>query len=139
MHCPLLHSLVNNFEERMNDFITYKLQVPVCGAIILNKAMTHCILVKGYGSGSKWGFPRGKIGKDEEQADCAVREVDEEIGFDISDLIDKSQFIEKLVKKVPYRFYIIKDVSEKTVFETKTRKEISVIQLANERKLNGIQ
>lgn len=33
------------------------------------------LLVRGYKGASCWGFPRGKIMKDESDADCAVREV----------------------------------------------------------------
>lgn len=32
-------------------------------------------MVKGYQKGASWSFPRGKINKDEPEADCAVREV----------------------------------------------------------------
>lgn len=80
----------------------YKVRVPVCGAIILNKACDKALLVRGYKSSASWSFPRylpsvcsprtlfattyyrGKINKDEALSDCAVRECLEEIGFDIS-------------------------------------------------------
>ena len=32
-------------------------------------------MVKGYQKGASWSFPRGKINKDEPEADCAAREV----------------------------------------------------------------
>jgi hypothetical protein len=37
--------------------------------------MEHVLLVRGFKGASCWGFPRGKIMKDESDADCAVREV----------------------------------------------------------------
>jgi mRNA-decapping enzyme subunit 2 len=49
--------------------------VPVMGAIMLNPALDKCLLVKSWGSNGAWGFPRGKISKDEADADCARREV----------------------------------------------------------------
>lgn len=47
----------------------------MCGAIMLNHTMDKVLLVKGWGKSGRWMFPRGKINKDEEQLDCAVREV----------------------------------------------------------------
>jgi hypothetical protein len=35
----------------------------------------QCLLVKGWKAGASWSFPRGKKNKDEEDCDCAVREV----------------------------------------------------------------
>lgn len=45
------------------------------GAIMLNPGLDKCLLVKSWGSNGAWGFPRGKISKDEADADCARREV----------------------------------------------------------------
>jgi len=33
------------------------------------------LLVKGWSARSGWGFPKGKINKEEPDIDCAVREV----------------------------------------------------------------
>lgn len=32
-------------------------------------------MVKGWNSKSSWGFPKGKINKDEKESECAIREV----------------------------------------------------------------
>lgn len=56
-------------------FKEFKRNVPVMGAILLDARMEHVLLVRGYKGASCWGFPRGKIMKDESDADCAVREV----------------------------------------------------------------
>ena len=45
------------------------------GAILLNLDMTKCLLVRGFHAAAAWGFPRGKIAKDETDAQCAIREV----------------------------------------------------------------
>lgn len=55
--------------------------------------MTKVLLVKGY-RGSTWGFPKGKIDKDEDKVSCAVREVLEETGYDCSALIDGNEYLE---------------------------------------------
>ncbi|KAF9276917.1 mRNA-decapping enzyme subunit 2 [Mortierella alpina] len=127
-HCPLLHEWSNEHETAFANFMEYKIRVPVCGAIILNEAMDKCILVKGWTARSGWGFPKGKINKDEPDADCAVREVWEETGFDATDMIKDEDYVEQTIKDQRIRLYIIKGVSESTVFEPQTRKEISKIE-----------
>jgi 8-oxo-dGTP pyrophosphatase MutT (NUDIX family) len=69
------------------DFMTYRLRVPVCGAIILNATLDKCLLVKGWSSKAGWGFPKGKINQNEENDNCAVREVSECLlaGTDLTD------------------------------------------------------
>jgi 8-oxo-dGTP pyrophosphatase MutT (NUDIX family) len=37
--------------------------------------MDKCLLVKGWSSKAGWGFPKGKINQNEENDNCAVREV----------------------------------------------------------------
>jgi mRNA-decapping enzyme subunit 2 len=91
--CPVLHQWNSNFEIAFNNFMQYKIRVPVCGAIMLNDTwekvctprpgstrpvltiVPQCILVKGWKSSAGWGFPKGKINQDEEPHKCAVREV----------------------------------------------------------------
>ncbi|KAK3821477.1 MAG: Dcp2, box A domain-containing protein [Benniella sp.] len=127
-HCPLLHEWSNEHETAFANFMEYKVRVPVCGAIILNEAMDKCILVKGWTARSGWGFPKGKINKDEPDTSCAVREVWEETGFDVTDKIREEDYVEQTIKDQRIRLYIIKGVSESTVFEPQTRKEISKIE-----------
>ncbi|KAF9163821.1 mRNA-decapping enzyme subunit 2 [Mortierella sp. AD011] len=127
-HCPLLHEWSNEHETAFANFMEYKIRVPVCGAIILNEAMDKCILVKGWTARSGWGFPKGKINKDEPDTLCAVREVWEETGYDVADRIRDEDFVEQTIKDQRIRLYIIKGVPEDTVFEPQTRKEISKIE-----------
>ena len=74
-HCPGLAHLLNDKQAVFAQFSAYKQAVPVMGAILLNASMDKCLLVRGYKEGSAWGFPRGKLAKDETDAECAVREV----------------------------------------------------------------
>jgi hypothetical protein len=73
--CPLLSQWAHEHDKAYTDFMTYRLRVPVCGAIILNSTMDKCLLVKGWSSKAGWGFPKGKINQNEENDNCAVREV----------------------------------------------------------------
>ena len=45
------------------------------GAILLNVAMDKCLLVRGYKDSASWGFPKGKVAKEESDRACAIREV----------------------------------------------------------------
>ncbi|GAA5883026.1 hypothetical protein JCM16303_006797 [Sporobolomyces ruberrimus] len=142
--CPLLHDLLPNHNKIWNSFMAYKERVPVCGAIIISEYWDKVLLVKGWTKGSSWSFPRGKINKEEPEAMCAVREVLEETGFDMTDYFHPSQFqpghvedegseripyyVELVIKEQKIRLYFIPGVSEDTVFETRTRKEISKIE-----------
>ena len=111
----------------------YKTRVPVRGAIMLNEAMDHTVLVKGWKKNANWSFPRGKINKDEDDLDCAIREVYEETGFDIraAGLVPKPEDIKPIevnIKNQQLRLYVFRNVPMDTVFQPKTRKEISRVE-----------
>ncbi|MCH85002.1 mRNA-decapping enzyme subunit 2-like, partial [Trifolium medium] len=72
--CDVLKPYVAHIDDIFKDFTSYKVRVPVTGAIILDETFERCLLVKGW-KGSSWSFPRGKKSKDEEDHACAVREV----------------------------------------------------------------
>ncbi|KAF5578303.1 mRNA decapping complex subunit 2 [Fusarium subglutinans] len=133
-HCPLLANFsVENHTKAFEEFLEYKTRVPVRGAIMLNEAMDSTVLVKGWKKGANWSFPRGKINKDEDDLDCAVREVYEETGLDLraAGLVPtehKPKYIEISMREQHMRLYVFRDVPMDTVFEPKTRKEISKIQ-----------
>ena len=74
-HCPGLAPLQNDRQAIFAQFSAYKQAVPVMGAILLNTAMDQCLLVRGFKEHASWGFPRGKLAKDETDVECAVREV----------------------------------------------------------------
>ncbi|KAI8871582.1 DCP2-domain-containing protein, partial [Ramicandelaber brevisporus] len=127
--CPLLHPYLATHDETYRQFINYKTQVPSCGAVIINKQLTKCVLVKGYQQGAGWGFPRGKINKDEPMEECAIRETFEETGFDVTRYLLPTEYLDRTMHGRPVRLYIAAGVDEKTAkFEIITRKEISDIQ-----------
>ncbi|KAL2202088.1 DCP2-domain-containing protein, partial [Sarocladium strictum] len=133
-HCPLLASFsVENHTQAFEEFLQYKTRIPVRGAILLNSAMDSTVLVKGWKKGANWSFPRGKINKDEDDLDCAVREVYEETGLDLqaAGLVPKDtkpKYIEISMREQQLRLYVFRDVPMDTPFAPRTRKEISKIE-----------
>ncbi|CAJ0832843.1 20722_t:CDS:2 [Entrophospora sp. SA101] len=126
-----LSKYLNEHEKAFGDFMQYKIRVPVCGAIMLNLTMDKVLLVKGWSSRSGWGFPKGKINKDELDSICAVREVFEETGYDITPLIKENDFVEITIRGQRIRLYIVAGVLEGANFCPQTRKEISKIEWHN--------
>ncbi|KAK4193587.1 hypothetical protein QBC35DRAFT_950 [Podospora australis] len=132
-HCPLLASFsVENHMAAFDQFLQYKTRIPVRGAILLNEAMDSTVLVKGWKKGANWSFPRGKINKDEDDLDCAIREVYEETGFDIREagLVPKEEdvkYIQISMREQQIRLYVFRNIPMNTNFQPKTRKEISKI------------
>lgn len=133
-HCPLLSAFsADNHMRAFEEFLQYKTRVPVRGAIMLNETMDSVVLVKGWKRGANWSFPRGKINKDEDDLDCAVREVYEETGYDIREagLVPSDgnvKYIEITMREQHMRLYVFRDVPMDTHFEPRTRKEISRIE-----------
>ncbi|KAG7602129.1 mRNA decapping protein 2 Box A domain [Arabidopsis thaliana x Arabidopsis arenosa] len=124
--CDVLRPYVTHIDDIFKDFTSYKCRVPVTGAIILDETYERCLLVKGW-KGSSWSFPRGKKSKDEEDHACAIREVLEETGFDVSKLLKREEYIEFVFRQQRVRLYIVAGVTEDTVFAPLTKKEISEI------------
>ena len=132
-HCPLFSGYDTAVHSNaFSEFLAYKTRVPVRGAILLNEAMTEVVLVKGWKKGANWSFPRGKINKDEEDIDCAVREVYEETGYDVraAGLVNESEarHIEVTMREQHMKLFVFVGIPMETHFEPRTRKEISKIQ-----------
>ncbi|KAI1762535.1 hypothetical protein GGR53DRAFT_501398 [Hypoxylon sp. FL1150] len=133
-HCPLLASFsIENHIRAFEEFMQYKTRVPVRGAVMLNDNMDAAVLVRGYKKGASWSFPRGKINKDEDDLDCAIREVYEETGYDLREagLVEKNEPVHPLevtMHDQQVRLYVFRGIPEDTIFETRTRKEIGAIR-----------
>ena len=115
------------YDELYEIFQQYLAKIPVYGAILLNDAMTRCIAVKSY-KGTSWTFPRGKINEDEAEADCAAREVLEEVGYDCRKQIVPTDFKETVVQEKREKLFFVRGVPDDFHFVTKTRKEIGAIE-----------
>ncbi len=84
--------------------------------------------MRGWKSTASYSFPKGKINRDESQDSCAVREVYEETGFNVSPFLRPKEYVERTMRDQKVRLYIVHGIAEDTVFETKTRKEIGEIK-----------
>ncbi|KAM9331311.1 m7GpppN-mRNA hydrolase [Gastrophryne carolinensis] len=127
-HCPFLLPNGEDVQRVLDEWKEYKMGVPTYGAIILDETLENVLLVQGYLAKSGWGFPKGKVNKEEAAHDCAAREVLEETGFDIKDRICITDFIELKINDQLARLYIIPGVSKDTKFNPKTRREIRNIE-----------
>ncbi|KAK4963325.1 mRNA-decapping enzyme subunit 2 [Elasticomyces elasticus] len=143
-HCPLLSGFTDaQHIAAYEEFLAYKVRVPVRGAILLDESMEKLVLVKGWKKGASWSFPRGKINKDEKDLDCAVREVYEETGYDVKeaglfpDDEGDAKYIDVTMREQHMRLFVFRGVKEDTYFEPQTRKEISKIAWYNIRDLPG--
>ncbi|KAH3723222.1 mRNA-decapping enzyme 2 [Pelomyxa schiedti] len=127
LYCPWLRPYFPMSDTIIREFSRYKTAVPVYGAIMLNRECNKCVLVKGY-DGKPWGFPKGKVNKDESAKECAIREVLEETGYDITS---------KIVVGTPSlshrnkTFFIVPGIEDEAHFNPRVRKEISSIKWCN--------
>ncbi|WVQ93571.1 hypothetical protein IAU59_000646 [Kwoniella sp. CBS 9459] len=129
---PLYVSLMNqggvDYDQLWEDYCSYKRMVPCCGGILINKDGDKCLMVRGYKSNAGWSFPRGKINLEESEEACAIREVEEETGFDLSGLIDPADKIKTHINAQEVTMFIINGIDEGTIFKTQTRNEIGAIE-----------
>ncbi len=102
--------------------------MPTNGAIILDESMRNVLLVQGFWAKASWGFPKGKVVEEETEAHCAIREVLEETGYDITKKLKDDQFLEIVINDQTIRLYIITDVSHNEKFEPRTRREIKDVR-----------
>ncbi|EDV26991.1 uncharacterized protein TRIADDRAFT_22739, partial [Trichoplax adhaerens] len=113
-------------DDIIRDWKQYKSNIPVYGAILLDESVEYCLLVQGFSR--SWSFPKGKINYEEDPYKCAVREVEEETGFDIEPFANVSEFIERQLHNQTIRLYIVPNVPKDTKFQPKTRHEIRKIE-----------
>lgn len=127
-HIPFLREHADRVDSILEDWRAYKMAVPTYGAILLDAEMENVLLVQGYWAKCSWGFPKGKVNKEEEAHHCAVREVLEETGFDISKLIKKELFLDNNIRDQQVRLYIVSGVPRDIQFKPKTRNEIKCVE-----------
>lgn len=113
-------------EEGLKEFGNYKQSIPVRGAALFNEGLTKILLLQGVES-TNWSFPRGKISKDEDDVTCAIREVKEETGFDITSYINENDYIERTIRGKNYKIYLVKNIPEDAEFKPTVKNEINQI------------
>lgn len=112
----------------MDDWKTYKQSVPTYGAILFSEDLSQVLLVQSYFAKSSWGFPKGKVNQEEDPTHCAIREVLEETGFDITNSINPNLYFESVIHEQLVRLYVIMGISMNTKFQPKTRNEIKACE-----------
>lgn len=127
-HLPFLQGQAGRLNEILDEWREYKQSVPTYGAILLSEGNSHVLLVQSYWAKSSWGFPKGKVNEDEDPAHCAIREVYEETGFDISSYINPEHYLEAVINEQLVRLYVITGISRDTTFRPRTRYEIKACQ-----------
>ncbi|KAL5290680.1 DCP2 family protein [Megaselia abdita] len=123
-HIPFLQKHVSTLDKILEDWKSYKLTVPTYGAILVSEDLKYCLLVQSYLAKSSWGFPKGKVNEHEDPVHCAIREVYEETGYDITSLIVPTDYIEANINYQTTRLYIVRNVPLDTQFTPRTRNEI---------------
>lgn len=93
----------------------------------MNQALDKILLIKGQRT-RNWSFPKGKINKHESELQCAIREVKEEVGFDISGSVDEKLFVSRNHKQQITKLFIVSGVPESTQFATQTKGEVDSIK-----------
>ncbi|CAF1168766.1 unnamed protein product [Rotaria sordida] len=123
-HCPFLRDYVHNLDSILSRWRGYKLSVPTYGAVLIDPTYEHILLVRGFYNRESWGFPKGKVQENESPLKCAIREVMEEVGFDMKDRAFEDQYLERDLNGQLIRLYIVKQVPLDTKFAPKTKNEI---------------
>lgn len=131
--CPIIWNL-EDLNNDLKNFVNYKQSIPVRGAALFNSSLNKILLVQGVESAS-WSFPRGKISKDETDENCAIREVKEEIGFDITPYLKKDQFVERNLNGKNYKIYLCKNIPEDFKFKPIVKNEIKLISWLDFKKI----
>jgi len=96
----LLRSRKIGLQETKAMFQSYrrrKGKLPVSGAVLLEPSLCEVVMVRGKlgKSAVPWGFPKGKIEGTEDARACAVREVLEETGMDVKDLLVDAPMVQR--------------------------------------------
>lgn len=86
--------------------------MPTFGAILLSPSLDKVLMVKGWKAGASWGFPKGKVNKEEVGSHCAAREVFEETGFDVGPLLREPDFLELTSEQQRTKLFLVTGVSE---------------------------
>jgi 8-oxo-dGTP pyrophosphatase MutT (NUDIX family) len=125
-YCKLLQPLKPQYKQCYEEFASYKSLIPTSGCILLNEACDKVLLVQNWKK-TCWGFPKGKVNENEDPAECAMREVDEEIGY--CPQVNRDDCIVLTADNGQTSFmYIVPNVPEDFHFEPRARKEISKIE-----------
>ncbi|KAL0229693.1 hypothetical protein PCE1_003261 [Barthelona sp. PCE] len=128
---PLARFNSAEFFQKHTNHKTNRLRVPRAGAVIVHETGTKILLIRS--TKNNLTLPGGKSGSPTEpKLVTAVREVFEETGFDISDIIVPTLFVDVVPFKGASlsRFYVIPNVNDEETQDLSplTRGEVKSIQ-----------
>uniref|UniRef100_A0AC35TVZ7 Nudix hydrolase domain-containing protein n=1 Tax=Rhabditophanes sp. KR3021 TaxID=114890 RepID=A0AC35TVZ7_9BILA len=127
-HSENLQHLVGKEDEALAAFKEYKSKIATCGAILVDPSLDYCLLVQMYANKSSFGFPKGKINYLENPEDCAIRETQEETGYNCRDNIHPDIFYDHYFNGALCRLYLVTNVDTNFSFKPNARHEICKIQ-----------
>eukprot|EP00913_Durusdinium_trenchii_P010836 g10165.t1 len=108
------------------------------GAVIFDGRLESILMVQSF-RGS-FSFPAGKLEDDETEVECAIREVQEELGMDLSQLLNERQHVKAILsdkeRRIPMTLFVI-STPEKVQVKPSTKKEIQKIAWIHVTKLPG--
>lgn len=118
------------FHSKSHPFRPISLFLYPCSLISAQnpKLITQALVVRGWKSSAGWCFPRGKININEPELECAIREVYEETGFDLTGYIKDParDRIQTQINAQTVTMFVAMGVWEGTRFGARTKKEIGV-------------
>ena len=115
-------------ESKYKEWQDYLRRVPRLGAICINPSLDKVLMIQPFGRNRKClQFPRGKLHAGEDHVKAAAREVWEECGIRIENLIDEHNFFEATIDTTLHKLYVVYPVMEELVPTIQCNKEIEQI------------
>ena len=115
-------------ESKYKEWQEFLKRVPRLGAICINPSLDKVLMIQPFGRNRKClQFPRGKLHAGEEHVKAAAREVWEECGIRIENLIEESNFFESVIDTTLHKLYVVYPVMEELVPTIQCNKEIEQI------------
>jgi len=95
---------------------------------MINNDNNKILLVKN-SNGEIYDFPKGKQEVNDNEEECAIREVKEETDYDIWELVKRNEYIKVTTKEgMRIKLFVIRGVDEEFKFQANTINEISSIK-----------
>ena len=114
--------------SRYREWQDFLKQVPRLGAICLNPSLDKVLMIQPFGRNRQClQFPRGKLHAGENHPTAAAREVWEECGIRIENLMVESDWFEATIDSTHHKLYVVFPVMEELVPTIQCNKEIEQI------------
>eukprot|EP00854_Cymbomonas_tetramitiformis_P025659 gene25659-31376_t len=110
----------------LKAYYDHRRNADISGLFVLDASLKYCLLVKGV-KGRLWSFPKGKMEHGEEVKECAIREMEEECGVDVTGLVAEGEPIECDWMSRRWNFHVATGLSLQQPLAPKVQNEIGVI------------